>query len=88
MAGADRWHRLAEWVSKSDGDEESQRTHTQPIEKCIYVDISHTHEQISRISSRLASRSIADRSLASALSANSFGKASFVRAFSFPPSHT
>ena len=85
MAGADRWHRLAAWVSKSDGDEESQRTHTQPIEKCIYVDISHTHEQIRRIGSRLASRSIADRSLARALLADSCDKASLENFLSHPP---
>ena len=85
MAGADRWHRIAAWVSKSEGDEESRSAHTQPIEICIYVDISHTHEQIRKIGSRLASRSIADRSLASALLADSFGKASLEHFLSHPP---
>ena len=85
MAGADRWHRIAAWVSNGDGDGESQRVHTQPIEECIYVDIPHTNEQIRKIGSRLASRSIADRSISSALLANSFGEASLEHFLSHPP---
>ena len=85
LAGVDRWHRFEKWVSKRDGDGESQSVHTQTIEECIHVDIPHTHEQIKKIGSRLASRSIADRSIASALLANSFGEASLEHFLSHPP---
>ena len=85
MARADRWHRFAAWVSNSDRDGESQRVHTRHIEECIYVGIPHTHEQIRKIGSRLASRSISDRSIASTLLADSFSEASLEHFLSHPP---